>query len=187
MGSIMSLTLPSERAGGYLRRMLRGLVLLGLISGTAFTVPRPALSAPQPVLLGSFQSWDAYAAGDGLKKSCYVLSSPVRQDRPGAIMRDAAYFLIRWPGEPSLIEGALFQRGSAVKLLIDEQRFTMFTDADGAWVRDPADEKRLVAAMKGGANMVIQGQLGPDGVAAVDHYSLRGLSAALTKVEQACR
>jgi len=155
-------------------------VLAALVSGTA-------LAATPAALLGSFQSWDAYAAGEGATRSCYVLSSPIRVDKPGSIQRGAAYFLIKWQGEPSLIEGANFQPGSIVKILVDDQRFAMFTQGDGAWVKDPADEKRLFAAMRGGANMVAQGQLGPDGLTVVDHYSLRGLSAALTKAEQACR
>jgi hypothetical protein len=145
-----------------------------------------------PVLVGNFQDWDAYRLTDGKTSSCYVISTPKQIDRPPDVNRGTAYFLITLKGagqphlEPSLIADYTFHPGSVVKILVGDKRFSMFTKGDGAWVKDANDEIKLVAAMKAGAAMVAQGTTGKN-TPLVDHYSTRGLTQALTAIDQACK
>jgi hypothetical protein len=151
-----------------------------------------AAFAASPQLLGSFQDWDAYRLVEGKSQSCYALSSPKKLDRPNGMNRQASFFMltnrpgIRAGAEPSLIAGYPLQPGQPVKILVGDQRFAMFSKDDGAWIKDPADERRFVEALKAGTNLVVQGT-STQGTALADHYSLRGLSAALTAIDQACR
>ena len=56
-----------------------GLCLIGLA---------PAAAAESATLLGVFDSWSAYSAGDGASKTCYILSKPTAVQPRGA-KRDA--------------------------------------------------------------------------------------------------
>lgn len=145
-----------------------------------------------PRLLGSFQDWSAYAIDDAADPSCYVVASPTKVDHPPGLARGAPFFLVTMRGgapgggEPSLIAGFPLMQGAPVKILVGDQRFTMFSRADGAWFKDPGDERRFIKALRGGTAMVVQGTAAK-GQTAVDHYLLRGVNAALTAVEQACK
>ncbi len=68
-------------------------------------------------------------------------------------------------------------------------KFEFFTQNSGgtgsAWVEDAAVERRVVDAMKGGAQIVVTG-VSQRGTTTKDTYSLGGISAALDKVHEAC-
>jgi len=62
----------------------------------------------------------------------------------------------------------------------------MYTQADGAWVKNAAEETRLVDAMRKGADLAVKGT-SAKGTASTDVYSLRGLPEALNRVGQECK
>ena len=49
----------------------------------------------------------------------------------------------------------------------------MFTQNDGAWAKNPAEEARMVDAMRKGADLVVSGESGK-GTKSTDRYTLRG-------------
>jgi hypothetical protein len=61
----------------------------------------------------------------------------------------------------------------------------MYTQGDGAWVKNANDEARLVETMRKSSEMIIRGESGR-GTKSVDKYSLKGLSQALDRVAQEC-
>ena len=65
---------------------------------------------------------------------------------------------------------------------IDGQKFTMFTKKDGAWMANPAEERKLVAAMKAGREMVVSG-VSARGTQTTYTYSLSGVTAAILSGE----
>jgi invasion protein IalB len=62
----------------------------------------------------------------------------------------------------------------------------MYTQSDGAWVKNAAEETRLVDAMRKGTDLTIKGT-SARGTATSDVFSLKGLAQALDKVGQECR
>ncbi|MGL6181779.1 MAG: invasion associated locus B family protein, partial [Aestuariivirga sp.] len=60
------------------------------------------------------------------------------------------------------------------------------TNADGAWADKPETEKKIVSAMKNGKVLKISGTSWR-GTATTDTYSLEGISAALAKIDDACK
>lgn len=168
----------------------------GLGLGLAITMAASAVMAQQkPELLGSYRDWFAYAVGKGADRQCYVLSEPTQKE-PEAMKRDQVFFLIStWPGkkvkdEPSVVPGYSYKEGSTVQVQVGADKFEFFTKNDGgsggAWMDDPAQERRLVDAMKRGAAFSITGI--PDkGAMTRDNYSLSGISAALQRVAAACK
>jgi invasion protein IalB len=62
----------------------------------------------------------------------------------------------------------------------------MYTQNDGAWVKNAAEETQLVDAMRKGADAVIRATTSK-GTKTTDTFSLKGISQALERVAQECR
>lgn len=167
--------------------------LLLATAATALVCAVAPVSAA-PTLLGVFKSWTAASTGAGDQRVCYAISHPT-SSLPAKAKRDPIGFLIsNWPArktaaEPEVVAGYAYKDGSTVTAQIGVDKFTFFTkndaDAGSAWIRDTADEVRLITAMKGGAQMAITG-VSKRGTLTTDNYSLAGLSDALDKIQGAC-
>ena len=57
----------------------------------------------------------------------------------------------------------------------------MYTQNDGAWVKNAAEEAKMVDAMRKGADLVVKSESGR-GTKTTDTYSLKGIGQALDKV-----
>ena len=73
---------------------------------------------------------------------------------------------------------------------VGKDKFTFFTQNDGnsgsAWVKENADEVRLVEAMRRGSRLIVTGT-STRGTDTRDSYSLSGVSAALDKIHAECK
>lgn len=153
----------------------------------------PALAA-SPTLIGTFKDWSAFQSTSGGTKVCYALAKPKAME-PKKATRDPVYFMISdWPhrkakAELQVVPGYQYKQGSQVTAQVGAEKFEFFTQNDGgagsAWVEDVGTERRLVDAMKGGAQLVVTG-VSQRGTTTKDTYSLGGISAALDKVHEAC-
>jgi Invasion associated locus B (IalB) protein len=163
---------------------------------TAAAAPAAAPAAPtvpQPTLLGQFGEWGAYTASPGGKKVCFALAKPSSsKTTPPNRPRDPAYmFISSRPSEKvreevSIIFGYGFKPNADASVEIGGANYAMYTQADGAWVKNAAEETRLVDAMRKSGDLTVKGT-SAKGTASVDVYSLRGLPEALTRVGQECK
>jgi invasion protein IalB len=62
----------------------------------------------------------------------------------------------------------------------------MYTQSDGAWIKNVNEEARMIDAMRKGGDLTVKGTSGR-GSQSMDQYSLKGLAQALDKIEQECR
>ena len=152
-----------------------------------------AAPAPQPTLLGQFGDWGAYTASPGGKKVCFALAKPANsKTTPPNRPRDPAdMFISSRPAEKvrdevSIIFGYGFKPNADASIEISGAAYAMYTQADGAWVKNAAEETRLVDAMRKGADLTVKGT-SAKGTASTDVYSLRGLPEALNRVGQECK
>lgn len=150
-----------------------------------------AAQGSDPELLGEFGDWAAYTYKAADTKVCYISSRP-KTSEPAGAKRDPAFFLVthmpgrKVKGEISTIIGYPFKKDSTAKLSIDATDFELFTNADGAWADATATEKKIVSAMKSGKSLTVTGTSWR-GTETVDSYSLNGVSAALAKIDEACK
>ena len=165
-----------------------GTLVLTLIS----TILTAGLAlAAEPEQLGVFNDWAAYSYKAADSKVCYISSSP-KSTEPKNVKRDPAFFLVthmpgrKVRGEVSTIIGYPFRKETNAELTIDENKFTLFTNADGAWADSPATEKQIVSAMKSGKSLKVKGTSWR-GTQTIDTYSLDGISAALATIDKACK
>jgi len=155
--------------------------------------PGPAAGGAQPTLLGQFGDWGAYTASNGGKKLCYALAKPSSQaTEPANRPRDPAYIFVSTRptenvrNEISIVVGYPFKPGSDATVDIGSAKYAMYTQADGAWIKNAAEEARMVDAMRRGSDLVVAGESGK-GTKSTDRYNLKGLSQALDRVAQECK
>ena len=154
---------------------------------------RPLRRSPQPTLLGQFGEWGAYTASPGGKKVCFALAKPASsKTTPPNRPRDPAYmFISSRPSEKvreevSIIFGYGFKPSSDASVEVGGANYAMYTQSDGAWVKNAAEETRLVDAMRKSGDLTVKGT-SAKGTSSVDVYSLRGLPEALNRVGQECK
>ena len=156
-------------------------------------VPAPLAGAAKPTLLGQFGDWGAYTATPGGKKVCFALAKPSNsQTNPPGRPRDPAFlFLSSRPTEKvkdevSIIIGYGFKANSDATLELGGANYAMYTQNDGAWIKNAAEESKLVDAMRKGSDVTIKGT-SARGTGTTDVFSLKGLAQALDKVGEECR
>jgi len=154
---------------------------------------RALAQADQPTLLGQYGDWGAYTAAPGGKKVCFALSKPkTSKTEPVGRKRDQAYLFISTRpsenvrNEVSVIIGYPFKDSSDATAEIGPTKFAMYTQKDGAWIKNVAEEARFVDAMRKGADLTVKGTSGR-GTTSTDQFSLKGLAQALDRAEQECK
>jgi hypothetical protein len=72
-----------------------------------------------------------------------------------------------------------------VNLNIDGQEFELFTEGEWAWPASTADDAKIIAAMKRGADAVLTAR-SSRGTTTKDTFSLLGYTAAVEEAEKRC-
>ncbi|MGH2339914.1 invasion associated locus B family protein [Segnochrobactraceae bacterium EtOH-i3] len=160
---------------------------------TAGSAAAQQAQGPKPTLIKQSNDWEAYTV-DVSKgtKICYALSRPkTMQPGPDSRHGDVFFFISHRPkesvrNEASVIVGYALKEGSEVTVDIDGNKFSMFTKGDGAWVKTPEDEARLVAALKAGKAMKVVA-VSSRGTNSTYTFSLSGVSAGIQAIDQACK
>ena len=152
-----------------------------------------ASGGEQPSLLGQYGDWGAYTASPGGRKICFALTKPTKgATEPPNRPRDPAYmFISTRPGEKvsnevSVILGYGLKPSADALVEIGSAKYAMYTQNDGAWIKNAAEEGRLLESLRKGADVVVKGE-SAKGTKTTDTYALKGLSQALDRVGQECK
>ena len=153
----------------------------------------PAVGGVQPTLLGMFGDWGAYSASPGGKKICFALAKPAKSETtPPNRPRDPPFLFVssrpaeKVKDEVSIIIGYGFKPNSDASIELGGANYAMYTQNDGAWIKNAAEESKLVDAMRKGSDVTIKG-MSVRGTGTTDVFSLKGLAQALDKVDEECR
>jgi invasion protein IalB len=173
-----------------------------LAQATSKGAAKPAAAKPEaaaaaggsePTLIGQFGTWGAYSATPNGKKVCFVLAKPSSsKTNPPNRPRDPAYAFIstrpaeKVANEVSIMIGYVLKPGSESTLEVGGAAYAMYTQGDGLWIKNAAEEERMVDAMRKAADVTVKG-VSAKGTETVDVFSLKGLSQALDRVAQDCR
>jgi hypothetical protein len=147
----------------------------------------------QPKLLGQYAEWGAYTASPGGKKVCFAIAKPTSsQTNPPNRPRNPIYMFIstrpadKVTNEVSIIIGYPFKPGSEASAQIGSTSFALYTQLDGAWIKNAAEEAQMVDAMRGGDNAIVKGE-SAKGTQTTDTFNLKGVSQALDRIAQECK
>jgi hypothetical protein len=152
-----------------------------------------AAGGAQPKLLGQYGIWGAYTASPGGKKVCFALAKPTASEtNPPNRPRNPVYIFIstrpadKVTNEISLVAGYPFKAGTEATAQVGGTSFALYTQQDGAWIKNATEEAKMVDAMRGGDNAVIKG-VSAKGTQSTDTFSLKGMSQALDRTAQECK
>ncbi|PSO20263.1 invasion associated locus B family protein [Bradyrhizobium sp. MOS003] len=155
--------------------------------------PAAVAGGAEPTLIGQFGTWGAYSATPNGKKVCFALAKPSSsKTNPPNRPRDPAYaFVSTRPAEKvnnevSVMIGYALKPGSESSVEVGGAAFAMYTQGDGLWIKNAAEEERMVEAMRKSADLVVKG-VSAKGTETTDTFSLKGLAQALDKIGQDCR
>jgi hypothetical protein len=147
----------------------------------------------EPTLIGQFGTWGAYTATPNGKKVCFALAKPSSsKTNPPNRPRDPAYaFVSTRPSEKvvnevSIMVGYALKPGSESTLEVGGASYAMYSQGDGLWIKNAAEEERMVDAMRKAADATVKG-MSAKGTETTDVFSLKGLSQALDRLAQDCR
>jgi hypothetical protein len=160
----------------------------------ARTEPAAAVAGgAEPTLIGQYGTWGAYTATPNGKKVCFALAKPSSsKTNPPNRPRDPAYAFVstrpaeKVTNEVSVMIGYALKPGSESTLEVGGASFAMYTQGDGLWIKNAAEEERMVEAMRKSADAVIRG-VSAKGTETTDTFSLKGLAQALDRLAQDCR
>ena len=158
------------------------------------TKPAAAVAGgAEPTLIGQFGTWGAYSATPNGKKVCFALAKPSSsKTNPPNRPRDPAYVFVstrpaeKVTNEVSIMIGYMLKPGSESTLEVGGAAYAMYTQGDGLWIKNAAEEDRMVDAMRKSADVTVKG-ISAKGTETTDTFSLKGLSQALDKLAQDCR
>jgi hypothetical protein len=155
--------------------------------------PASVAGGAEPTLIGQFGTWGAYSATPNGKKVCFALAKPSSsKTNPPNRPRDPAYaFVSTRPAEKvnnevSVMIGYALKPGSESTVEVGGAAFAMYTQGDGLWIKNAAEEERMVEAMRKSAELVVKG-VSAKGTETTDTFSLKGLAQALDKIAQDCK
>ena len=159
--------------------------------------PEPAATAAaggaEPTLIGQFGTWGAYTAMPNGRKVCFALAKPSSsKTNPPNRPRDPAYAFVstrpaeRVVNEVSIMIGYALKPGSESSLEVGGSSFAMYTQGDGLWIKNAAEEEQMVNAMRKSAEATVRG-ISAKGTETTDVFSLKGLAQALDRLAQDCK
>ena len=156
--------------------------------------PEPAATAAAGgAEIGQYGTWGAYTATPNGRKVCFALAKPSSsKTNPPNRPRDPAYaFVSTRPAEKvvnevSIMIGYALKPGSESSLEVGGSAYAMYTQGDGLWIKNAAEEEQMVSAMRKSAEVTVKG-VSAKGTETTDVFSLKGLAQALDRLAQDCK
>jgi hypothetical protein len=143
----------------------------------------------QPNLLGQYDNWAAYWAAPDGRKICFAAARPASaqtRSRPPTYLFITSRPQDKVKDEVSAIASFPFKSSADATAAVGGKNFVLATQADGAWVKNSADETKLIEAMRKGGDLVLKGTT-DRGLQSTDTFSLKGLPQALDRIARECK
>jgi hypothetical protein len=151
---------------------------------------KPAAAAG-PVELGKFGDWGAYAVQTARGKVCYALSEP-KERKPAGLKRDPGYLFVSFRPSENVRNEINVRFGfppadkSDATVQISTGSWKFYTQNEGAWIRNAAEEAQVIDSMKRGTSFSVKAT-SKRGNEVSDLYSLTGFSGALDRATKECQ
>ena len=127
---------------------------------------------------------------------CWGVSTPkevvnTRDGRVVAVNRGQTLLMVFYrpsaeaKGQVAFTGGYPFASGSTVTMDISGSSYELFTEGEWAWPATTADDAKIIAAMKRGADATLTGR-SSRGTQTKDTFSLLGFTAAVEDAEKRC-
>lgn len=164
--------------------------------GQAKPTPAAAGAKPRAAAPGggqavqSYDDWAVYRTASG-PKVCYALATP-KSRFPSNLKEVQGYMFVtarpaeRVRNEISLVMNFDLKQDVDHQLVIGKDQFVLAAKDRNLWVKNPAQEGRVVEAMKRAGELTVKGTSAKNNATA-DKYSLKGFGDALERMQKECR
>jgi hypothetical protein len=136
--------------------------------------------------------WTAYATqGSGPQRTCYALGK-ARERKPANLKDVEGLMFVTTRPAASIRNEIAFVMNFDLKediehfAVIGEQRYALVAKGQRMWLRNPAEEGRMLDAMRRANEMEIR-STSKRGNPASDSYALQGLAQIVKKAEDSCK
>ncbi|MEO1537882.1 MAG: hypothetical protein AAFR73_09135 [Pseudomonadota bacterium] len=154
----------------------------------------PGAAQEQSSRVAAETDWAVFEGNE--PKECWAVTAPKEtvNTRDGNVVSvrrgDILLFVTYRPeqniaGEVSFTGGYPFADGSTATLEIGETSYELFTEGEYAWPATPADDQKIVSAMKRGADAIITAR-SSRGTQTKDTFSLLGATSMIEEAEKLC-
>ncbi|AOO79815.1 hypothetical protein LJR009_001886 [Bosea sp. LjRoot9] len=186
----------------------RLLIVASLFAASVIAVPASAQPKPKPqakpapvasasagqaqaMLLETAGKWQAFSSQQGRSKVCYALSKA--EARLPANLKDieGLLFVSSRPtegvrNEISFVLNFDLKEDVEHQAIIGSERFALVAKGQNMWLKNPAEEPRMLDALRKGSGLEVKGT-SKRGNPTSDKYSLAGMNQAVKRAEDACK
>ena len=173
----------------FLGRVMSG-ALAALIATSAAVVAQEASTNR----LDAMTDWSVFEGQD--PRECWAVTTykesvNTKDGRVVAVTRGEILLMVFYrpganvTGQLAFTGGYPFADGSTVNVNISGTEFELFTEGEWAWPATPAEDAKLITAMKRGADAVVTAR-SSRGTTTKDTFSLLGFTAAVEDAEKRC-
>lgn len=170
-------------------------ILKSCATAALFVIASVLTATAAPKLSSTQQDWSVFT--DTNPTECWAVTAPVssvatKAGKTVSVQRGEIGLFVTYrrgaqSGEISFRGGYPFAAGSQVTMALNSgAKFTLFTQGEGAWPNTPADDAKILAALKGAGTAVVTGT-SARGTMTTDKMSLIGVTAATDAARGLCR
>lgn len=167
--------------------------VIGLVAVTTSSAQaqRAGAGQGQAMLLETAGKWQAFSSQQGRSKICYALSKAEARSPANLKDVDGLFFVSTRPGEGvrneiSFVMNFDLKEDVEHQAIIGSDKFALVAKGQNMWLKNPAEEGRMLEALRRGATLEVKGTSRRNNPTS-DRYSLSGLSQAITRAEGACK
>lgn len=153
--------------------------------------PRAPAGQGQALLLETAGKWQAFSSQQGRSKICYALTKAEARIPANLKDVDGLLFVSSRPAEGvrneiSFVMNFDLKEDVEHQAIIGNERFALVAKGQNMWLKNPAEEGRMLDALRRGAGLEIKGT-SKRGNPTSDKYSLSGISQTVKRAEDACK
>lgn len=150
-----------------------------------------AAAQEQPTTVATYNDWSVFTREINGDKICFAATEAADKSPKSVNHGDIFFLVASWKSgaakeQPSLMTGYSLNAKPEPVLRVGSDKWEMYTSENEAFIEAGDEEQRLVRAMKRGADMRVSA-VSKRGTATSYIISLRGITAALERVERECR
>ena len=152
---------------------------------------RAASTSGQAMLLESAGKWQAFSSQQGRSKVCYALSKAEVRSPANLKEVDGLIFVSNRPGENvrneiSFVMNFDLKEDVEHQAVIGNETFALVAKGQNMWLKNPAEEPRMLDALRRGATLEVKGTSRRNNPTS-DRYSLTGMTQTVKRAEDACK
>lgn len=150
-----------------------------------------ASASGQAMLLESAGKWQAFSSQQGRSKVCYALSKAEARAPANLKDVDGLIFVSNRPGENvrneiSFVMNFDLKEDVEHQAVIGSETFALVAKGQNMWLKNPAEEPRMLDALRRGATLEVKGTSRRNNPTS-DRYSLAGMTQTVKRAEDACK